>query len=194
MKSDQKLLIKFIIIIAIFFAGIGFYTHFMKPNPFGNDFTLTDSNGKQVTQADIRAQPSAIFFGYTMCPDVCPTTLLDITDWLEALGPDANKIKIWFFTVDPERDTPQVMHDYISNLSKQIIGISGDPQKVHDAIKSFNIVAEKVPSKDGNYTYDHSAGIILLNKGGRVRTVIPYQQNREVAIEWLKQLAQSAGN
>ena len=190
----MKLIAKFAAIIAVFFIAIFGWAHFTKPKPFGDDFSLIDSNGKTVTQDDIRAQPSAVFFGYTMCPDVCPTTLLDITEWLDALGPDADKIKVWFFTVDPERDTPQVMHDYISNFSDRIIGISGDPQKVHDAIKSFNIVADKVPGKDGDYTYDHTAAVILLRKGGRVRTTIPYQQDKEVAVEWLKELANSAGN
>lgn len=181
-----------IVLIAVFIACIFAYARLTRPGPLGAPFTLTDSRGKTVTEADIRAKPAAIFFGYTMCPDVCPTTLLELTDWLEKLGPDADRIGIWFFTVDPERDTPQLMHDYISVFSDRIIGISGEPAKVHAAVKSFNIAAEKVDSGDGDYTYNHTAAVLLLNKGGRLRGIIPYQEKDEIAIQQLKSLAESA--
>lgn len=188
----KRLVIIFTAIIIIFFGVTFSYVKLTDPGPYGGAFTLTDSNGNTVTESDIRAQPSAIFFGYTMCPDVCPTTLMDLTDWLEKLGPDADKIKVWFFTVDPERDTPQVMHDYISNFNDKIIGVSGDPEKVHAAIKSFNVFAQKVDGKDGDYTYDHSSAIILLKKGGKMRGLIQYQEDTKTAVEWLKSIAESA--
>jgi len=188
----MKQVSQIIVLTIVFIACVLGYEHWTRPGPLGDPFKLVDSRGKTVTEADIRAKPAAIFFGYTMCPDICPTTLLNLTRQLEKLGPAADKIGVWFFTVDPERDTPEFMHDYISNFSDRIIGISGDPVKVHAAVKSFNIAAEKVDNSDGNYTYNHTAAVILLNKGGRKRSIIPYQETDEIAVEQLKSLAESA--
>ncbi|EJF75717.1 SCO family protein [Bartonella alsatica] len=178
----------------IFLVGIFIYDT-LKNKPLGENFILTDSNGKTITEADIRSKPSVIFFGFTMCPESCPTTLINLDRWLTALGPNADKLGIWFVTVDPERDTPEILHDYLSNFNNQIIGISGDPEKVHKMVNSFNIVAEKVPGRDGNYTYNHTAAIFLLKKGGKLSGVIPYETNEidtelrdNIAIERLKKL------
>lgn len=183
--------LRIIILTTVFIICVCGYEHWTSSGPFGDPFTLINSRGDIVTEADIRAKPAAIFFGYTMCPDVCPMTLLNLSSQLETLGPAANKIGFWFFTVDPERDTPQVMHDYISNFSDKILGISGDPERVRSVLKSFNIIAEKVEHKDGYYTYDHTAAVILLNKGGRLKNIIPYQESSDVAIEQLRKLAES---
>ncbi|MCZ2158308.1 SCO family protein [Bartonella sp. 220] len=178
----------------IFLAGIFIYDA-LRNKPLGDDFILTDSNGKTITEVDIRSQPSIIFFGFTMCPESCPTTLINLDRWLTALGPKADKLGIWFVTVDPERDTPEVLHNYLSNFNNKIIGISGDPEKVHKMVDSFNIVAEKVPGTDGNYTYNHTAAIFLLKKGGKLAGVIPYDTKESdpeikdnIAIEQLKKL------
>lgn len=185
-----------IAVTAIFIIGLFTINAYFPSRLIGEDFSLTDSNGKTITLADIRARPAVIFFGYTMCPDICPTTLFDMQQWLEALGPDADKLGVYFITVDPERDTPQVLHDYLSNFSDKIIGISGDPEKVHKAVASFNIIARKVEGKDGDYTYDHSAAVILLRPGGKMVGIIPYDPNGSSdgpktlqVIERLKRLA-----
>ncbi|EJF89050.1 SCO family protein [Bartonella tamiae] len=190
----MKNFVRFVIIIVVFIAAVFAYDHFTNP-PLGDDFSLTDSNGNTVTQDDIRAKPSAIFFGYTMCPDICPTTLVDLDHWLTELGPDADKLGIWFVTIDPERDTPEVLHGYLENFTDKIIGISGDPKKVHALVSSFNIAAEKVPGEDGDYTYDHTAAIILMKKGGKLSGIIPYNVEEsdnalkdDIAIERLKKL------
>ncbi|MBH9987342.1 SCO family protein [Bartonella sp. W8098] len=184
-----------VLLVAVFMAFIFGWQTFVSP-PLGEDFSLTDSNGKTVTQVELREKPSAIFFGYTMCPDICPTTLMSMTNWIKELGPDADKINIWFITVDPERDTPEVLHDYLSNFTDKVVGISGDPAKVHELVSSFNIAAEKVPGENGDYTYDHTAAILLTKKGGQFAGVIPYsvEENRnelkdQIAIERLKSLA-----
>ncbi|UTO29411.1 SCO family protein [Bartonella harrusi] len=181
-------------VTVIFLAGIFIYDA-LRNKPLGDDFILTDSNGKMITEKDIRGKPSAIFFGFTMCPESCPTTLINLDRWLTALGPQADKLGIWFVTVDPERDTPEVLHNYLNNFNNKIIGISGDPEKVHKMVKSFNIVAEKVPGTDGNYTYNHTAAIFLLKKGGKLAGVIPYETKEidpeikdNIAIERLKKL------
>ncbi|VEJ45612.1 SCO family protein [Bartonella vinsonii] len=181
----------------IFLSGIFIYDA-LRNKPLGDDFILTDSNGKTITEVDIRSQPSIIFFGFTMCPESCPTTLINLDRWLTALGPKADKLGIWFVTVDPERDTPEVLHNYLSNFNNKIIGISGDPEKVHKMVDSFNIVAEKVLGTDGNYTYNHTAAIFLLKKGGKLAGVIPYDTKESdteikdnIAIEQLKKLVSS---
>ncbi|WP_455478971.1 SCO family protein [Bartonella sp. B23] len=190
----MKNVIRILGLTVIFLAGIFIYDT-LKNKPLGDNFTLTDSNGKTVTEADIRSKPSVIFFGFTMCPESCPTTLINLDRWLTALGSNADKLGIWFVTVDPERDTPEVLHEYLRNFNNKIIGISGDPDKVHKMVDSFNIVAEKVPGTDGNYTYNHTAAIFLLKKGGKLAGVIPYEikeDNEElrddIAIERLKKL------
>ncbi|MCT6824895.1 SCO family protein [Bartonella apis] len=184
-----------VLLVAVFMAFIFGWQTFVSP-PLGEDFSLTDSNGKTVTQVELREKPSAIFFGYTMCPDICPTTLMSMTNWIKELGPDADNINIWFITVDPERDTPEVLHDYLSNFTDKVVGISGDPAKVHELVSSFNIAAKKVPGENGDYTYDHTAAILLTKKGGQFAGVIPYsvEENRnelkdQIAIERLKSLA-----
>ncbi|AQX20019.1 SCO family protein [Bartonella sp. WD16.2] len=178
----------------VFLAGVFTYDAW-KNKPLGDDFTLIDSNGQTVTEADIRSKPSAIFFGFTMCPESCPTTLINLDRWLTEIGPNTDKLGIWFVTIDPERDTPEVLRDYLSNFTNNIMGISGDPEKVHKMVSSFNIVAEKVPGINGNYTYDHTAAIFLLKKGGKLAGVIPYnveenenQLKDDIAIKQLKKL------
>ncbi|KEC54597.1 SCO family protein [Bartonella koehlerae] len=190
----MKNVIRILGLTIIFLAGIFIYDTFWN-KPLGDNFILTDSNGNTVTEADIRSKPSVIFFGFTMCPESCPTTLTNLDRWLTSLGTNVDKLGIWFVTVDPERDTPEVLHDYLSNFTHKIIGISGEPEKVHKMVDSFNIVAEKVPGTNGNYTYSHTAAIFLLKKGGKLAGVIPYkieEDNEElrdnIAIERLKKL------
>ncbi|WP_273789239.1 SCO family protein [Bartonella sp. ML70XJBT] len=190
----MKNVIRILGLTVIFLTGIFIYDTLIN-KPLGDDFTLTDSNGQTVTQADVRSKPSIIFFGFTMCPEICPTTLMNLDRWLTALGPESDKLGKWFVTVDPERDTPEVLHEYLSNFNNKIIGISGDPEKVHKMVNSFNIFAEKIPGTDGNYTYDHTAAIFLLKKGGKLAGIIPYEPNEDnnelkdqIAIEQLKKL------
>lgn len=190
----MKNVIRILGLTVIFLTGIFIYDRLIN-KPLGDDFTLTDSNGQTVTQADVRSKPSIIFFGFTMCPEICPTTLMNLDRWLTALGPESDKLGKWFVTVDPERDTPEILHEYLSNFNNKIIGISGDPEKVHKMVNSFNIFAEKVPGTDGNYTYDHTAAIFLLKKGGKLAGIIPYEPNEDdnelkdqIAIERLKKL------
>lgn len=195
MDSELKAsLIKIGGVLAVFAAVLAAYIWLTLPGPLGGDFTLQASNGRQVTQADLRAKPSAVFFGYTHCPDICPTTVADMQSWLEKLGPKADKINVWFITVDPERDTPQILHDYLGNVSDRILGISGAPEAVHRLAASFNIAAKKVNGEDGEYTYDHTAAVILLNQGGRQRGMIAYQEDPQIAIEQMQALADSAKN
>lgn len=191
----MKIFVLFLILIGSFLAFIFMYNFYMQPDPIGCKFTLISSNGTKVTEKDIRAKPAVVFFGYTMCPDICPTTMVDMQHWIAQLGKDANKLGWWFFSVDPQRDTPQVMHSYLSSFPKNIIGVSGDPKEVNKVIKAFNIVAKKVPGEGDDYTYDHTAAVILLHKGGRSFGIIPFQadvgsqgERNGIGLDKLKQL------
>lgn len=160
--------------------------------PFGVPFALTDQDGKPITEAALQAQPTALFFGYTHCPDVCPTTLFELDGWLKKVDPDGDKMKAYFVTVDPERDTPEILKQYVSNVSQRITGVSGDPAKVMDMVKGFRIYAKKVPidenDPNGDYTMDHTASVFLLNRGGRFKGTIAYGEDPDVAVKKLENL------
>ncbi|MFC4625401.1 SCO family protein [Daeguia caeni] len=157
--------------------------------PFGGPLNLVTMDGKPFTEQDLRATPVALFFGYTHCPDVCPTTLYELDGWLKQLGAEGENIKAYFVTVDPERDTQDVLKLYVGNVSDRITGLTGTPENIAEAIRSYHIYARKVPDSDGGYTMDHTASVFLLDKGGRFRSTIAYQENAETALEKLKNLA-----
>ena len=160
--------------------------------PFGGPLNLVTMDGKPFTEQDLRATPVALFFGYTHCPDVCPTTLYELDGWLKQLGAEGENIKAYFVTVDPERDTQDVLKLYVGNVSDRITGLTGTPENIAEAIRSYHIYARKVPDSDGGYTMDHTASVFLLDKGGRFRSTIAYQENPDTALEKLKNLAKGA--
>jgi protein SCO1/2 len=131
----------------------------------GGPFTLQTADGKTVTDADLIGHPTLIYFGYTHCPDVCPTTLAQISDVLGLL-PD-KPVKALFITVDPERDTPALMGDYVSSFDKRMIGLSGSPAEVEQTEKVFRVYAKKAPEKNGEYAMDHSSVVYLMDRNGR---------------------------
>ncbi len=132
----------------------------------GGPFHLVDQSGKVVTDQDLKGKPYLVFFGYTHCPDICPTTLFDMSQVMKQLGPDADRTGAVFITVDPERDTPAVMKDYLSNFDPHLRGLTGDQASVDAAIKEYRVYAKKVPLKDGDYTMDHTAVVYLMDKNG----------------------------
>ena len=163
------------------------------PSAIGGSFQLTDQSGQPVTEKDLKGRPSLIFFGFTHCPEVCPTTLFELDGWLAKVDPDGKKLNAYFITVDPERDTPEIIGEYVSNVSKRIVGISGPPEKIADVIKGFRVYAKKVPldEKDpnGDYTMDHTASVFLLDGAGRFAGTIAYEENPETAVQKLENLA-----
>jgi protein SCO1/2 len=142
----------------------------------GGPFSLTDQNGRTITDADLKGRPFLVFFGYTHCPDVCPTTLFEVSEVLRALGPDADGMRALFVTVDPERDTPAVLKDYLSSFDPRLIGVSGSREAVDKIIKEYRVYARKVPRADGEYTMDHTALVYLMNKQGHF--VAPFNLKR----------------
>jgi protein SCO1/2 len=156
---------------------------------FGEPFQLVDNKGQPITEQAFRGQPSAVFFGFTHCPEVCPTTLVEMDGWLKKLGDEGKDIRAYFVSVDPERDTPEVMNSYVTNVSDRIVGITGDPAKVNQMVKDFRIYAKKVPIEGGDYTMDHTASVLLLNSAGDFFGTIAYEENSETALAKLKRLA-----
>lgn len=154
----------------------------------GGPFTLVGTDGQRVTEADFAGKARAMFFGFTNCPDVCPTTLAEAGSWLEALGPDADKLAVVFVTVDPERDTPAAMKDYLSSFDPRIIGLSGTPDEVAAVVKSNRVYARKVELEGGGYTMDHSAAVLLFDKDGRFTGTVDYQAPADQAVAKLKRL------
>jgi len=142
----------------------------------GGSFKLVDQNGAQITEADVKGRPFLVFFGYTHCPDVCPTTLFDVSEVLRALGKDADRTGALFITVDPERDTPAVMKDYLSSFDPHLRGATGDRAAVDAAEKAYRVYAKKVPAENGDYSMDHTALVYLMDKQGRF--VAPFSLNR----------------
>jgi protein SCO1 len=132
----------------------------------GGPFHLEDENGKPFTDQDMKGRPYLVFFGFTHCPDICPTTLFDISQILRKLGPDADRAGALFITVDPERDTPAAIKDYLSNFDPHLRGLTGDQASVDAAIKAYRVYAKKVPLENGDYTMDHTAIVYLMDKDG----------------------------
>lgn len=179
------------------------FTHAKYPDA-GGDFSLLDPDGNTVTAEDLRGKPYATFFGFTHCPDVCPTTLFDASGWLDALGPDADKIRIVFVSVDPERDTPEVLGQYVSAFDERILGLTAhDNAEIRDIADRYKIRYEKVPLQNGDYTMNHTADILLFDKDGDYAGFIPYmppnvRQNETIAqkettrvVDQLKKLIES---
>lgn len=156
---------------------------------FGVDFNLVDHNGAPITQEAFRGKPSAVFFGFTHCPEICPTTLYEIDRWLEALGEDADKINAYFVTIDPERDTPEVLGDYITSVTQNVIGITGDPEAVREMARGYAVFFKRIELEDNDYTMDHTASIFLLDSAGRFRKTIAYGEVGETALAKLRDLA-----
>lgn len=132
----------------------------------GGPFQLVDQAGAPVTEAALKGKPTLIFFGFTHCPDVCPTALFEMSEIFAALGPDASKLQAFFISVDPERDTPEALKTYLSSFSPQLKGLTGTPEQVDAVKKAYRVYARKVPLDGGGYTMDHTAVVYLMDKTG----------------------------
>jgi protein SCO1 len=174
---------------AIGWAGYSYVAATPKGQAFGAPFTLVSQYGSPITEKAFQGHPTMVFFGFTHCPEVCPTTLFEMSGWFKTLGADGEKIKAYFVTVDPERDTPELLKAYVSNVTDRVTGISGEPDKIAAMIKSFGVYAKKVPTDDGEYTMDHTASVFLLNSAGDFHGTIAYGENADTAVEKLRRLA-----
>ena len=155
----------------------------------GGPFTLVNQDGKTVSERDFAGKPYLMFFGFTHCPDVCPTTLQQISDVLAAMGPKADALTVAFVTVDPERDTPETLKTYLSSFDPRIVGLTGTPEQVASAVKTFRAYAKKVPSQGGDYTMGHTALVYLMDaRNGFVGAVNLNRPATETAAELSKRI------
>jgi protein SCO1 len=146
----------------------------------GGPFKLVNSDGKPFTDQDLKGKPFLAFFGFTHCPEVCPTTLFELTQIFQKLGPDADRVRAIFITVDPDRDTPQVIKDYLSNFDPHIRGLSGDSKAIAAVAREYRVYYKKIPLDGGGYTMDHTALVYLMDKQGRF--VAPFNTKRKPEI------------
>jgi protein SCO1 len=185
--------------VAVVAAALGWISYQMTTGkdqiaagPFGVPFELISQTGQPISEKAFTGKPTALFFGFTHCPEVCPTTLFEMNGWLEKVDPDGSQLQAYFISVDPERDTPEILGQYVSNVSKRITGISGPPEKVLEMVKGFRVYAKKVPLDEknpgGDYTMDHTASVFLLDSEGKFTGTIAYGENPDTAVKKLENL------
>jgi protein SCO1/2 len=153
--------------LALMLWALGGLRTVAAPSAIGGPFQLTDQTGQTVTDKNLLGKPSLIFFGFTHCPDVCPTELFELSEVLRAMGKDADRVNAYFVSVDPERDTAAAMKDYLSSFDPHLKGLTGDPTAVAKIIGEYRVYAKKVPLKDGDYTMDHTALVYLMDRDGK---------------------------
>jgi protein SCO1/2 len=182
MSASARLLV----IVAAFIAGaLALFAVVMavlpgektRPSNVGGPFQLIDQDGKAVTDADFRGKPFLVFFGFTHCPDICPTTLFEVSEIFNRLGPDAEKVSALFVTVDPERDTPEKLKLYLSSFHPRIVALGGTPEQVEAIKKAYFVFAKKVPLPGGGYTMDHTSIVYLMDKQGKF--IAPFNLKRD---------------
>ena len=186
MNAQQKRLIVPMAILALGLVALVGAAYFIlasggqqaRGSAIGGPFTLTDQNGARVTDVTYRGAPSIVFFGYTHCPDVCPTTLFDMSEILKRLPAD-KRVSALFVTVDPERDTPAALKEYLSSFDPRISGLSGTREEIDATLKAYRVYAKKQPQENGEYSMDHSAIVYLMDKQGRFVTALNLQSPPE---------------
>ncbi|MBZ8132567.1 SCO family protein [Afifella sp. IM 167] len=157
----------------------------------GGPFTLTDEDGKTVTEADLLGKPTVVYFGFTYCPDVCPTTLYELTGLIERLGTEADKLNFVFVSVDWERDKPADLKRYTSAFDARIRGLSGTEEQIEQVAKAYKIYYRRVPTDDG-YTIDHTASVFLMDKDGKFVGTLAYGEDADTMLKKLENLADKA--
>ncbi|MEP7183693.1 MAG: SCO family protein [Betaproteobacteria bacterium] len=187
------------VVIALAVAGCGpdapkFTASDVTGTTYGRDFQLTDHNGKPRTLADFRGKVVVLFFGYTQCPDVCPTTLAELAEAMKRLGSDADRVQVLFATVDPDRDTADLLSKYVPAFDSRFLGLSGDAAATERTAKEFKILYQKQPGRTpGSYTVDHSAGTFVFDPQGKLRLYVSYGQGPAVFAHDIRELLRTQG-
>ena len=175
----------FCIYFLIFFKNT--HTIVQKTLPFENSFSLIDHNGNEFNKKSFSKNPSLVFFGFTHCPEVCPTTLYDISRWKELVGENAINLQTYFVTLDPNRDNQKVLKDYVSNF-RNIKGVTGSEIDIINFSKSWGIYRKIIPTEENNYSLDHTATIFLVDKKLNLRGTISFGENEENAVDKINNL------
>jgi protein SCO1/2 len=168
-------------------------SHSTAPDPIsiGGPFELVDQEGRTVTDKMFSGRPSAVFFGYTSCPDICPTTLMDLSNWLKALGSRADRLNVLFISIDPQRDTPAHLREFLSSFDPRIRGLTGSDTQIDAVAKEFRVYYKRVDESDGSYLMDHTGAIYLMDENGQFVSALSFNTEDSVAIERLRNLASS---
>ena len=154
--------------------------------PFDATFSLVDDRGRHVDQSLFKKGPALVYFGHTHCPEVCPTTLVDVAGWLKALGPRGAPLHAYFFSIDPQRDTPDVMHAYVTAISDRITGVTGKPEEMKKVVDGWMIHAAKLPGEGGEYHMSHTTSILLVGADGRLKALLPYEVDQQEALDIIR--------
>ena len=191
----RKLRIVLWALVVIAAGGAGFLAYGPKPTGvseveaiYAKPFQLVDQNGAAVTEASFLGKPSAWFYGFTHCPDVCPTALAEMSALLEELGPDADKLNVVFVSVDPERDTPEIMKEYVEYFDDRITGLTGDLAQISTMAKDRYIFFEKEPMEGGDYLMQHQASIQLVTADGRFFGTLATEEGFDTRMAKLRRL------
>ena len=163
-------------------------TEYSSTAKLGIPFELIDSNGNEITEKAFIGSPTALFFGFAHCPDVCPLTLHRISLLMEKLGKKQNKLNVYFITLDPERDTWKFLNEYLKSFNKRIVGITGESKKIKALAKSWGIHSKKVSSQGENYLIDHTGLVILLDQNGNFSSTIDYKDDFESSLKTIKSI------
>ena len=173
-------------------SKVSFVNTDITGSDIGRDFELTDHTGKRRTLADYRGKVVALFFGFAQCPDICPTTLADLAQVKKDLGADGDKFQVLFITVDPERDTQEVLAGFVPAFDSSFVALRGDKAEIDKVTKDFKVFAQKVAGKDGgNYTIDHTAATYIYDTQGRIRLFVRHGQTLSLIAD-VKQLIAEA--
>lgn len=169
----------------------------LAPNPnggriasaIGGPFALTTPEGTTLRDSDLKGVPFVVFFGFTHCPDICPTKLFEMSEVLRAAGDRGKPLRALFVSIDPERDTPEVLKSYLGSFDPRIVGLTGDRPAIDAMVKAYRAYAKKIPTKDNDYTMDHSTLVYLMNKRGEFHGALNLERApAEAAREWLNLL------
>jgi protein SCO1/2 len=182
-----------VVIVSAGLAFAGLTARFGPSNQaagHGSDFLVSSVSGQPLSQANLFGKPHALFFGFTHCPEICPTTLYELDSLLDQLGAGSREIEVWFVTLDPERDTPAALGSYVSAISARITAVTGTPEALTRMARSFGIHAKRVAMDNGDYTIDHTASVLLLDRNGRLANIIAYGESTQTALDKLRRLIQ----
>lgn len=159
----------------------------------GKPFELLSHRGEVINNAALKGKPYLAFFGFTHCPDICPTTLFELTDLMKELGPVADKFNVAFITVDPERDSKELLAEYMTAFDPRIMALRSNPHQTEVAVKAFAAYAKKVPTEGGNYTMDHTAGVYLMDANGNFKGTLDMHEPRETRLHKIRNLVAGMG-
>jgi protein SCO1/2 len=190
--------LRFILWALVVIVGLGATAlYFLRPPErpvglFGGEFTLHTTDGKDFAEKDLPGVPTLVYFGYTFCPDVCPTTLVEILGWQQTLGVTPDELRVIMVTVDPERDTPENLRQYLDAFSSDFIGLTGSEDETEAAKKAFGVFSQKVITDEAtDYLVDHTASVFLLGRDGRFEGTIAYGEESAPAVAKIQRLLES---